>query len=221
MHGIPFLEAALTIGPLANPPVPITRSGLNPLIIFIAAVFTHNIALTYLLGMCPLLAMSRNVNTAGGMGIAVIFVMTITSMLNWFLYHCILIPTGSQIMAYLIFIIVIASVVQLLEMIIEKFFPRLQSSFGIFLPLITVNCTILAVSLFMVLRTYNFLQTVFFSLGSGVGWALAIIIIAAIREKMRLVSDVPKGLRGAGITMVVAGILALAFMGFSGMVAVQ
>jgi Na+-transporting NADH:ubiquinone oxidoreductase subunit E len=194
---------------------------LHPLIIFIAAVFTHNIALTYLLGMCPLLAMSRNISTAAGMGIAVIFVMTLTSLVSWFLYHFILIPTGSEIMAYLVFIIVIASVVQLLEMIIEKFLPRLQSSFGIFLPLITVNCTILAVSLFMVLRTYNFWQTMLFALGSGVGWALAISIIAAIREKLRMVADIPDGLKGAGITMIIAGILALAFMGFSGMVSIQ
>jgi Na+-transporting NADH:ubiquinone oxidoreductase subunit E len=194
---------------------------LHPLIIFIAAVFTHNIALTYLLGMCPLLAMSRHLNTAVGMGIAVIFVMVITAGINWLLYHCILLPTHSEIMTYLIFIIVIASTVQLLEMIIEKFFPRLQSSFGIFLPLITVNCTILAVSLFMVLRTYNFWQTVFYALGSGVGWTLAISIIAAIREKLRIISDLPTGLKGAGITMVIAGILALAFMGFSGMVNIQ
>ena len=194
---------------------------LHPLIIFISAVFTHNIALTYLLGMCPLLAMSRNINTAVGMGIAMVFVMTITAAINWILLHFILIPAGSEIMSYLVFIIVIASVVQLLEMIIEKFFPRLQSSFGIFLPLITVNCTILAVSLFMVLREYNFRQTVFFALGSGAGWCLAITIISAIREKIALVSDVPKDLRGAGITMVIAGILALAFMGFSGMVSIQ
>lgn len=195
--------------------------GLHPLVIFIAAIFTHNIALTYLLGMCPLLAMSRHINTAVGMGIAVIFVMTITTGINWLLYHFILLPTGSEIMSYLVFIIVIAGVVQLLEMIIEKFFPRLQSSFGIFLPLITVNCAILAISLFMVLRTYNFWQTVFFALGSGVGWALAISIIAAIREKLRLISDVPDGLKGTGITMVIAGILALSFIGFSGMVSIQ
>jgi Na+-transporting NADH:ubiquinone oxidoreductase subunit E len=194
---------------------------LHPLMIFVAAILTHNIALSYLLGMCPLLAMSRHTNTAFGMGLAVVFVMTVTAAINWALYHFLLIPTGSEIMAYLVFIIVIASVVQLLEMIIEKFFPRLQSSFGIFLPLITVNCTILAVSLFMVLRTYSFWQTLFFSLGSGLGWMLAIVIISAIREKMRLISDVPGGLRGAGITMVVAGILALAFMGFSGMVSIQ
>ncbi len=194
---------------------------LHPLVIFIAAIFTHNIALSYLLGMCPLIAMSRNIATGIGMGIAVIFVMVITSVINWLLLHFILIPTGSEIMSYLVFIIIIASTVQLLEMIIEKYFPRLQSSFGIFLPLITVNCTILAVSLFMVLRTYSLMQTLFFSLGSGVGWCLAISLIAAIREKMARVSDVPDGLKGAGITMVVAGILALAFMGFSGMVNIQ
>jgi Na+-transporting NADH:ubiquinone oxidoreductase subunit E len=194
---------------------------LHPLIILVAAIFTHNIALTYLLGMCPLLAMSRHINTAIGMGIAVIFVMTITSAINWFLYHYFLVPTGAEIVSYLIFIIIIASVVQLLEMIIERFFPRLQNSFGIFLPLITVNCTILAVSLFMVLRRYNFWQNLFFAIGSGIGWTLAITIIAAIREKLQLVADVPNGLKGAGITMVIAGILALAFMGFSGMVNIQ
>lgn len=194
---------------------------MNPLIIFIAAIFTHNIALTYLLGMCPMLAMSRHLNTAIGMGFAVTLVITITTTINWLLLHFILIPTGSEIMAYLVFIIIIASVVQLLEMVIEKFFPRLQSSFGIFLPLITVNCTILAVSLFMVLRDYNLGQTVLFALGSGIGWAIAISIIAAIREKLLLVGDVPNGLKGAGITMVVAGILALAFFGFSGMVSIQ
>lgn len=194
---------------------------LHPLVIFTAAIFTHNIALTYLLGMCPMLAMSRHVNTAVGMGVAVILVVAITTTINWLLLHFILIPTGSEIMSYLVFIIIIASVVQLLEMIIERFFPRLQSSFGIFLPLITVNCTILAVSLFMVLRDYSLCQTVVFALGSGVGWAIAISIIAAIREKLLLVGDVPNGLKGAGITMVVAGILALAFFGFSGMVSIQ
>ncbi len=195
--------------------------GLHPLIVFIAAVFTHNIALTYLLGMCPMVAMSRNLNTAAGMGFAVILVMTATTTINWLLLHFILIPTGSGIMSYLVFIIIIASVVQLLEMLMERFLPRLHSSFGIFLPLITVNCAILAISLFMVLRSYNFWQTILFAVGSGFGWSLAIIIIAAIREKLVLVSDIPDGLKGAGITMVIAGILSLAFMGFSGMVSIQ
>lgn len=194
---------------------------LHPILIFVAAIFTHNIALTYLLGMCPLLAMSRQLNTAVGMGVAVIFVMTLTSIINWLLMRFVLIPTGSEIMSYLVFIIVIASVVQLIEMLIERYFPRLQNSFGIFLPLITVNCTILAISLFMGLRDYTFTQLVFFALGSGVGWCLAIAIIAAIREKLMLVGDIPDGLKGAGITMVIAGILALAFIGFSGMVSIQ
>lgn len=194
---------------------------LHPLIIFIAAIITHNIAFTYLLGMCPLVAMSRQLITALGMGAAVIFVMTITAPINWFLYHFILVKTGSDIMAYLIFIIIIASTVQLVEMLIEKFSPRLHSSFGIFLPLITVNCAILAISLFMILREYNLLQTIFFAAGSGVGWTLAISMIAAIREKLTLIGDVPDGLKGAGITMVIAGILALVFLGFGGMVSIQ
>ena len=194
---------------------------LHPILIFVAAIFTHNIALTYLLGMCPLLAMSRQLNTAVGMGIAVIFVMTLTSIINWLLMRFVLIPTGSKIMSYLVFIIVIASAVQLIEMVIERYFPRLQNSFGIFLPLITVNCTILAIAVFMLLRDYTFTQTVLFALGSGVGWCVAIAIIAAIREKLMLVGDIPDGLKGAGITMVIAGILALAFMGFSGMVSIQ
>lgn len=194
---------------------------LSPFIILIAAVFTHNIALVYLLGMCPFIAMSKNLGTASGMGIAVTIVLVITASINWLLLHFLLIPTHSTIMSYLVYIIVIASVVQLLEMIVERFFPKLEGSFGLYLPLITVNCAILAVSLFMDLRTYTFWQTVGFSAGSGIGWWLAIVIIASIREKMLLISDVPDGLRGAGIAMVIAGILALAFMGFSGMVAVQ
>lgn len=195
--------------------------GLHPLIVFIAAIFTHNIALTYLLGMCPLTSMSRFLDSAFGMGVAVIFVMVITAPINWFLYRLLLIPKNLEIMEYLIFIITIASAVQLLEMLIERFFPRLQSSFGVFLPLITVNCSILGVSLFMVLRDYNIWQTTLFALGSGIGWTLAISIIAAIKEKLRLIGDVPDGLKGVGITMVVAGILALAFIGFSGMVSIQ
>jgi len=194
---------------------------LHPLIIMVAAVFTHNIALSYLLGMCPLLAMSRQISVAFGMGVAVILVMVLTIVFNWILYYWVLIPTNSEIMSFLVFIIIIAAVVQLLEMLIERFLPRLQSSFGIFLPLITVNCTILAVSIFMVLRTYNFVQTVFFAVGSGIGWTLAIVLLASIREKLALIGDVPEGLKGAGITMVILGILALAFMGFSGMMSIQ
>lgn len=189
--------------------------------IFIASVFTHNMALTYILGMCPFISISRNFKTAVGMGVSVIFVITLTSIIGWPIYWKILLPLNCEILSYLVFIIVIAGTVQFLEMVIEKFFPPLETSFGIFLPLITVNCTVLAVLLFMVLRKYSFIQTVIFALGSSLGWALAIIIMAAIKQKMMLNSDVPLGLRGAGITMIIAGLLAFAFMGFAGMVTLQ
>jgi len=194
---------------------------ISPFTILLAAIFTHNFAFTYILGMCPLIAISLNLKTAFGMGISVIFVVVMTAMINWPIYYLILIPTHSEIIAYIVFIITIAASVQLLEMIIEKFFPPLQAAFGIFLPLITVNCVVLAVSLFIILRNYNFLQTIFFALGSSIGWSLGIITIAAIREKLLLVGDIPKGLKGAGIVLVIAGIISLGFMGFAGMLKIQ
>lgn len=189
--------------------------------IFIAAILTHNIALTYLLGMCPFVSLSRSVKTAFGMSVAVIFVVTLTAAINWPIYHLVLVPNNSEIISYIVFIITIAGSVQLVEMIMERFFPPLQSSFGIFLPLITVNCTVLAVSLFMVLRDYSYLATLVFSVGSAVGWMLAIMIVAAINEKLKLVGDIPKGLQGPGIIMIIAGIIALAFLGFGGMVDIK
>ena len=186
-----------------------------------AAILTHNIALTYLLGMCPFISLSRSVKTASGMSMAVIFVVVLTAAINWPIYHLILKPAGSEVVAYIIFIIVIAASVQLVEMIMERFFPMLQAAFGIFLPLITVNCTVLAVSLFMALRDYTFLLTLVFAFGSAVGWMLAIMIVAAINEKLKLIGDVPKGLRGSGIIMIIAGIIALAFLGFGGMVDIK
>ena len=186
--------------------------------IFLAAVLTHNIALTYLLGMCPFISLSRSLRTATGMGFAVIFVVFLTAAINWPIYHLILVPTNSEIIYYIVFIIVIAASVQLVEMIMERFFPVLQAAFGIFLPLITVNCTVLAISLFMVIRDYTYLVTLVFALGSAVGWLFAIVLVAAINEKLKLIGDIPNGLRGPGIIMVISGIIALAFMGFSGMV---
>jgi Na+-transporting NADH:ubiquinone oxidoreductase subunit E len=186
--------------------------------IFLAAVLTENIALTYLLGMCPFVALSRSLRTATGMGFAVVFVVTLTAMINWPIYHLILVPMHSELIYYIVFIIVIAGSVQLVEMIMERFFPVLQAAFGIFLPLITVNCTVLAVSLFMVLRDYSYIESIIFAFGSAVGWVLAIVIVAAIYEKLELVGDVPKGLQGPGIIMVISGIIALAFLGFAGMV---
>ena len=189
--------------------------------IFIASILTHNIALTYLLGMCPFVSLSRSVKTAFGMSIAVIFVVTLTAAINWPIYHLILVPAGSELISYIVFIVVIAASVQLVEMIMERFFPPLQASFGIFLPLITVNCTVLAVSLFMVLRDYSYVATLVFAFGSAVGWMLAIMIVAAINEKLKLIGDVPKGLKGMGIIMIIAGIIALAFLGFGGMVDIK
>ena len=194
---------------------------MNPLTILIASIFTHNIALVYILGMCPFIVISRNYKTAVGMGVAIIFVVTITAAINWPIYWKLLVPMHSEILSFLIFIIVIAATVQLLEMIIEKFFPPLQSSFGIFLPLITVNCIVLAVCLFMVLRDYSFIQTICYAFGTSCGWALAIVLMAAIKEKLLLTADIPQGLRGPGITMIITGLMALAFMGFAGIVTLQ
>ncbi|MBN1686296.1 MAG: NADH:ubiquinone reductase (Na(+)-transporting) subunit E [Spirochaetales bacterium] len=191
---------------------------LTLLTVFAAAVLTHNMALTYLLGMCPFISLSRSLRTASGMGIAVVFVVTLTAIINWPIYNLILVPTGTELIYYIVFIIVIAASVQLVEMIMERFFPPLQAAFGIFLPLITVNCIVLAVSLFMVIREYNYLTTVVFAFGSAVGWTIAIVIVAAINEKLRLIADIPKGMTGPGIIMVILGIIALSFLGFAGVV---
>jgi Na+-transporting NADH:ubiquinone oxidoreductase subunit E len=191
---------------------------INLIMIFIAAVLTENAAFTYLLGMCPFISLSKSLRTATGMGAAVIFVITLTAIINWPIYHLILVPLHSELIYYIVFIIVIAGTVQLVEMIMEKFFPVLQAAFGIFLPLITVNCTVLAVSLFMVIKDYSYLQSVIFAFGSAVGWIIAITIVAEINEKLDLVGAMPKGMKGPGIIMVTAGILALSFLGFSGMV---
>jgi Na+-transporting NADH:ubiquinone oxidoreductase subunit E len=191
---------------------------LTLLTIFGATVLTHNMALTYLLGMCPFLSLSKSLRTASGMGFAVIFVVTLTAVINWPIYNLILVPTGTELIYYIVFIIVIAASVQLVEMIMERFFPPLQAAFGIFLPLITVNCTVLAVSLFMVIREYGYLTSIVFAFGSAVGWIVAIVIVAAINEKLKLIGDVPKGMKGPGIIMVTSGIIALAFLGFAGVV---
>lgn len=185
--------------------------------VFLASILTHNIALTYILGMCPLIAISKNVKTAKGMGFSVAAVITITGTINWPIY-VFLKNNGAETISLLVFIITIAATVQILEMLLDKFIPSLYNAFGIFLPLITVNCAVLAVCLFSVNRNFGFFETVFFSLGSGIGWALAITLIAAIREKMALNAKVPSGLEGAGIVLVIAGIISLAFMGFGGLV---
>jgi len=185
--------------------------------IIFAALFTNNIALTYLLGMCPFIAVSRDIRTAWGMGCAVTFVMVITAAINWPVYHLLMLPFHIEYLQYLSFIVVIAATVQIVEIVIERFLPVLHLNMGVFLPLITVNCAILGLSLFMILRNYSFIQGIVYALGGGAGWTLAIVAMAGLRAKL-IFADVPEALQGPGITMIIAGIMALAFMGFAGIV---
>lgn len=184
-------------------------------VVCFAAVFTNNILLSYFLGMCPFTAVSREVRTAGGLGAAVVFVMTFTCILNWMAYRYVLIPLHLEFFRFILFIIIIAAFVQLVEMLIDRFSPALYQSLGIFLPLITVNCAILGASLFMIIREYSLIVTIGYGFGSGVGWLLAILAMAGIRQRFNE-SRVPEGLRGPGITLIIAGLMALAFIGFTG-----
>ena len=189
------------------------------------SVFVGNILLAYFLGMCSFLAVSKNMETAAGLGFAVIFVLTITTPANWLVYHYLLAPgalawiglpgVDLSFLKFILFIAVIAAMVQGVEMILDRFSPALYTALGVFLPLITVNCAILGASLFMVERDYTFTESVVFGIGSGVGWMLAIVSMAAIRHKLRY-ADVPKNLDGFGISMIVTGLMAMAFMLFSG-----
>ncbi len=192
-------------------------------IILIAAIFTNNILLSYFLGMCSFLAVSKRVETAVGLGMAVVFVSTCTSAINWLIYYELLNPETSilgvnlRFLQFIVFIAVIAAFVQLVEMIVEKVSDQLYTALGIFLPLITVNCAILGACLLMVIREYDFVRSVAYGLGSGLGWMLAIVAIAGIRERLRF-SHVPAALGETGIVMVVTGIMAMAFIGFAGIV---
>ncbi|MEM7474456.1 MAG: NADH:ubiquinone reductase (Na(+)-transporting) subunit E [Planctomycetota bacterium] len=196
--------------------------------LFLKAVFVENLALTFFLGMCTFLAVSKNVKTAIGLGIAVIAVQTITVPVNNLLYQFVLkegalaqtlgdeyAAVDLSFLGLITYIGVIAACVQILEMVLDRFFPPLYNALGIFLPLITVNCAILGGSLLMEQRDYDFSSAVVFGFGSGVGWALAVMALAAVREKMRY-SDIPAGLRGLGITFITVGLIALAFLAFSG-----
>lgn len=204
--------------------VPQMPGDTGALVIFVAAIFTNNILLTYFLGMCSFLACSRQYETAVGLGVAVTFVMTCTTAINHAIHHHVLTaPWLTEWLGFdlghlklIIFIAVIAAFVQLVEMVIERFSPRLYYALGIFLPLITVNCAILGVSLFMVLRGYGFIETLSYGFGSGVGWTLAITALAGIRQKVEK-ADIPKGLEGPGITMIATAIMAMAFIGLTGL----
>ncbi len=190
------------------------------LFILFASIFTENILLARFLGMCSFLSVSRQVKTAVGLGVAVVFVMTCTVALDWFAYHLILRPYHIEYFRFILFIIIIAAFVQFVEMVIERYSPVLYYNLGIFLPLITVNCAILGASLFMVIRSYTLVEGIFFGFGSGIGWMLAIIAMAGIREKLKI-DRVPRGLQGPGITLIIAGIMALAFIGFTGVLSAR
>jgi electron transport complex protein RnfA len=187
------------------------------LAIFISAVLINNFVLRYFLGICPFLGVSKKIDSAVSMGLAVTFVMTITAVVSWAINHWILIPYGLDYLKIVSFILVIASLVQLVEMFIRKVSPPLYQALGIYLPLITTNCAIMGLALLAALKEYNFLESVVFGFGSGIGFTLAIILIAGIREQLDL-ADVPEPLKGAGISLIVAGIMALAFLGFAGMI---
>ncbi|NNC77355.1 MAG: NADH:ubiquinone reductase (Na(+)-transporting) subunit E [Woeseiaceae bacterium] len=193
--------------------------------LFIKAAFVENLALTFFLGMCTFLAVSKRVETAIGLGAAVIAVQVITVPVNHLIYEFLLrdgalawagLPdVDLSFLGLVSYIGVIAALVQILEMTLDRYFPKLYNALGIFLPLITVNCAILGGSLFMVERQYDLTESVVYGLGSGFGWAVALIALAGIREKMRY-SDVPDGLQGLGITFIIVGLMSLGFMGFSG-----
>ncbi len=183
--------------------------------IFIKSAFIENMVLAYFLGMCSFLAVSKTLTTASGLGLAVIFVLGVTMPINWLINEYILIPVDLEFLRFILFIAVIASTVQLVEMVLEKFSPGLYAALGIFLPLITVNCAILGGSLFMVSRDYNLSESMAFGLGGGFGWFLAIIALAAIRERIRY-SNVPPALRGLGMAFLITGLMGIAFLSLTG-----
>jgi len=193
--------------------------------LLVKSIFIENMALAFFLGMCTFLAVSRKVDTSFGLGVAVVVVQTITVPANNLIFQYLLKPgalswlgvpdTDLTFIGLICYIGVIAAIVQVLEMVLDRYVPALYNSLGIFLPLITVNCAILGGSLFMVERDYTFAESVVFGFGSGTGWALAIVALAGIREKLKY-ADVPEGLRGLGITFMITGLMAMAFMAFSG-----
>ena len=198
---------------------PLAEMGLfsSFLLIFVSAAFTDNILMARFLGMCSCLGVSKKVDTSLGLGLAVMFVTASTAALNYLVYVYLLVPLRLEYLRLIVFIVVIAAFTQLVEMIIERISEKLYNSLGIFLPLITVNCAILGISLFMLNKPYSFWQAFAFGLGGGFGWFLAIALIGGIREKINEAA-LPKGLAGPGITLVIIGIMALAFVGFSGMI---
>jgi len=187
------------------------------LIIFVGALLVNNVVLARFLGICPFLGVSKKVETALGMGMAVIFVMTVASVVSWYVQYFILNRFGLEYLQTIAFILVIAALVQMVEMVIQKVSPVLYQSLGIFLPLITTNCAVLGIAVLSIQKEYGFLETVIFSLGSAGGFTLAMVLFAGLRERVDL-GPVPASFRGTAIALVTGGLLSLAFMGFAGLV---
>lgn len=183
--------------------------------IFVTAIFVNNIVLAQFLGICPFLGVSKKINSALGMGAAVTFVMTIATIVTYLLQSYLLNPFGLQFMQTIVFILVIAALVQMLEIVMKKVSPALYQSLGVFLPLITTNCTILGVAIMVIQKDFSLLESVVFAISTAIGFTLALTLFAGIREQLSL-NNVPKAMKGAPIALVAAGLLAMAFMGFSG-----
>ncbi|KXB43030.1 electron transport complex, RnfABCDGE type, A subunit [Bacteroidales bacterium KA00344] len=185
------------------------------LLIFISAIFVNNIILSQFLGICPFLGVSKKIDTALGMGMAVAFVMTLSTVVTWLIQIYVLNPFGLQYLQTLAFILVIASLVQMVEIVLKKVSPALYQALGIFLPLITTNCAVLGVAILVIQKDFDLIQSVVYAFSTAVGFALALTVFAGIREQLEL-TRIPKGMKGMAIVMVTAGLLSLAFMGFSG-----
>ena len=186
-------------------------------LILVGSVLVNNFVLARFLGICPFLGVSKKLKTACGMGAAVIFVMGLSSVVTDVIYDAILLPHDLLFLKTVVFILVIASLVQLVEMVLQKLSPGLYQALGIYLPLITTNCAILGVALINIVKNYNFIKSLIFGVGAGVGFTIALIIMAGIRERLEL-ADIPGPLKGIAITLIIAGLLSMAFMGFSGLV---
>ena len=187
------------------------------LIIIISAIFVNNIVLSQFLGICPFLGVSNKVSTATGMSAAVVFVITLSTLVTYLLHYYVLVPLGIEFMMTIVFILVIAALVQMVEIMLKKVSPSLYQALGIFLPLITTNCAVLGVAILMISKEFNLLQSIVYSVATAIGFALALVLFAGIRERLEL-GDVPKAGRGVPVALITAGILAMAFMGFSGLV---
>ena len=185
------------------------------LLIFISAIFVNNIIFSQFLGICPFLGVSKKIDTALGMGMAVAFVLTLSAIVTWLIQYYLLVPFGLQYLQTLAFILVIASLVQMVEIVLKKVSPALYQALGIFLPLITTNCAVLGVAILVIQKDYSLVESIVYAFSTALGFALAMAVFAGVREQLALVK-IPKGMQGMAIVMVVAGLLSLAFMGLSG-----